>query len=98
MFYTLQNLRNKLVENDDNNLNLINPLSKQDNLKIDMIKEMIMYLFEPIGIEITIIDPPRTTPKTKTEISSIFKENHETSSSGHSGFNRTYKQIKENYY
>lgn len=62
-----------------------------------MFNEMLEFLFAKSNIKIILVNKPRFTPKTREEIKQIFKENHESSLAGHSGFLRTYKRIKENY-
>ncbi|KAL3279297.1 hypothetical protein HHI36_016805 [Cryptolaemus montrouzieri] len=62
-----------------------------------MFNELIDFLFSKTNITITLVNKPRIKPTSKEQIKGILKENHESTISGHSGFSRTYKRIKENY-
>lgn len=65
--------------------------------KQEMINEMIDFLFSRSKISIILVDKPRLRPNSKEDIAQILNENHSSSVAGHSGFQRTYKRIKENY-
>lgn len=97
LFYVLRNLRNQLIKDKITKLYLRNPLNNiKSNLKIHMVIELLHFLFNKAKIEIILVDKPRIKPQS-SEIEAIFKENHESSVAGHSGFLRTYKRIRENY-
>lgn len=97
LFYTLRNLREKLKHDKISVLYLRNPLNtKNPNLKQEMFNELVYFLFKNSKIKIVLVNRPRITP-VDSEIKNIFQENHDSSVSGHSGFLRTYKRIRENY-
>lgn len=56
-----------------------------------------MFLFSKCKIKIILVNKPRILPENIEVINQILKENHESSISGHSGYLRTYRRIKENY-
>lgn len=97
LFYVLRNLRDQLKRDKITKIYLRNPLNNiKTNLKINMVIELIHFLFNKSRIEVLLVDKPRINPN-NSEIEEIFKENHESSVAGHSGFLRTYKRIRENY-
>lgn len=97
IFYTLQSFRtNVAFKTTDTPLYLKNPQHYNPSLKKDIINEMIFYLFED-ALKFIIVDSEKIKPHTKEEISKIIKENHSTSISGHPGFSKTYKRIKESF-
>lgn len=97
VFYSLKNLRTLLKKKTIKELYLKNPVRYNPTFKSDMIAEMIHFIFKETKITITLVNKSKITPQSQKEINEILKENHSTSVSGHSGFKRTYRRIKENY-
>lgn len=62
-----------------------------------MFFEIIHYLYKETIITPILSLKERITPKDKNEFTKILKDNHEPKLAGHSGYNRTYKRIKEHY-
>ncbi|EFA04804.1 Retrovirus-related Pol polyprotein from transposon 412-like Protein [Tribolium castaneum] len=75
-----------------------NPIEYNSNFKQELINCMMHYIFSKTSTEIILIDKQKIVPNTRDEINAILKENHSSSISGHSGFHRTYRRIKENYH
>ena len=57
---------------------------------------MLRFVFD--NNEIRLLDDSRLEPRTRDEITKIFRENHDSKLSGHYEFNKTYSKIKERYY
>ena len=55
---------------------------------------MLRFVFD--NNEIRLLDDSRLEPRTRNEITKIFRKNHDSKLSGH--FNKTYSKIKERYY
>lgn len=90
LFYALKYFSNKFKEKK-----IVFPENHQ-NIKITFLFEMLKCLFPMV--EITILNSSKITPKNQDEVNQILETNHDSKLSGHSGFNRTYSRIKENYY
>ena len=57
---------------------------------------MLRFVFD--NNEIRLLDDSRLEPRSRDEITKIFRENHDSKLSGHYKFNKTYSKIKERYY
>lgn len=98
VFYCLRNLRTKLIHNNHSGNIYIQDVSiNNKNIKREMFFEMIYYIFKDTSYKPVILVRQRIKPKTKEEIVKILEDNHDSKLSGHSGFTRTYKRIKELY-
>lgn len=95
LFYTLQNLKQKLVKLKINKVYMKNPVKYNPNLKQEVLNKMIAFIFDKITV--ILINKQKIEPTDKNDIKKILEENHNSSISGHSGYIRTYKRIKENY-
>lgn len=95
LYYSLHNFSSKLTL-DTEEIFIKNPQFYNPNLKLDIIFEMLKFIFGN-KVKIKLVDSNKFTPSTKEEINKLIKEYHSTSLSGHSGFYKTYKRIKENY-
>lgn len=60
-----------------------------------MFNKMIQFTFKKV--KVILVNKPKLSPKNKDEINKILHENHNSSISGHSGYIRPYKRVKENY-
>lgn len=97
LFHSLQKLRDHLIEENIDELYLKNPIEENPYLKQDMFNELIQYLFSKHKLKISLVNKPKFKPQTKQEIKTILEENHSSAISGHAGYLRTYKRVKENY-
>lgn len=95
LFYSLQNLKENLVKNKISKIYIKNPVESNHNLKQDMVNELIQFIFKKITV--ILVNKPKCQPKDKEEIKRILEGNHNSAISGHSGYIRTYKRIKENF-
>lgn len=98
IFYTLINLKNKLRNNKIKQIHLTNPLHTNLNFKQEIINNMIDYIFSEENIKIILVNKPKLQPSNNAEKIKIIKENHASSIAGHSGIERTYRRLLDNYY
>jgi hypothetical protein len=97
IFYTLLKFRSKLLDHQTEKVYLRNPSTYNERLKLDMIMEMIHFIFYESTVKIILVDKSKIKLETPEQIKKILAENHSSSIVGHSGFRRTYNRIKANY-
>lgn len=97
LLYSLKSLRSGLVKHKISKIYLKNPSEEHPNINLEMLKELIEFLFTKSSIQVILVNKPKLAPKDKAEIQRILTENHSSSIAGHSGYLRTYKRIKENF-
>lgn len=96
LFDLLCKLKQKLISENLNMINLPRLGSGFDKLKWTKIRFMLRYIFRDSNININIYHDVLIQPD-KSQINGILIENHNNPSSGHSGFHRTYGRIKQTY-
>lgn len=97
LFYSFKSLKTVLINKRINTLFIKNPIEEHPNLKQDMFNELLDFIFTKNNIKIIVVNKPKMKPKDENEIRKILQDNHSSSISGHAGYLRTYKKIKENY-
>ena len=96
IFLTLQNLREKIINDKISTIHLPNFENQFDKLSFDKIKQIIKYLFRDLKINIIICHNKITNPN-ESQIPIILKENHDSPAAGHCGIARMYTRLKSKY-
>jgi His(2)-Cys(2) zinc finger./Integrase core domain. len=96
LFIVFQTLRNLLIKYKQTSISVPKLGTGFDRLKWEKLRSMLRYIFKGTDIIVRIFSDVIKEP-TKDQILTILKEYHCSPVSGHSGFHRTYKRIKENY-
>lgn len=92
-FYTIQNLKNTLEQNNSECISLPNFEDDFNRFKYEKLKEIIQYVFRNSKIKI-IIHSDKIREPLEEEIPVILEENHISPHSGHSGYFKTYERIR----
>ncbi|KAK9687374.1 Integrase zinc binding domain [Popillia japonica] len=92
LFESFKNFK-KIIK--EKNFVLVLP-TKHTNIKPSQLYEMLEFIFP--SNKIKIYNTTKTTPKNQDEIKKILIDNHDSKLSGHPGFHKTYRRIKDTYY
>ena len=95
-FETIQNLRIRLEKDQINLVSIANPVDEFNQFDYKRLKDIIMFVFRNSEIKIVVyldlvINPP------EEQIPQILKESHDFPLSGHCGYHRMFKRIREKY-
>lgn len=94
MLYSLKSLRFELIKQQILRIHLKNPIEEHPNINLEMLKELIEFLFSKVKIQVVLVNKPWIIPKNIAEIQNILAENRSSSLAGHSVYLRTYKRMK----
>lgn len=96
IFQTLIKLKNLLIKENQNLISLSRQYTEFENLRWNKIRSMIRFIFKHSHITINLYLNNVIEPSTD-DIPEILKEYHSSPTAGHTGFNKTYKRIKQYY-
>lgn len=95
-FNLLQNVKEYLLKEKEDELHLTRLGDRYDNLNYKKSRLMLRFIFRKTNIKINIYNNSLITPS-PNEIDNILKEMHCTPTGGHAGFHKCYKRIKSIY-
>ena len=96
LFHLLIKLKNRLVKDKVKSISIPKFGHSYDNLKWNLIKEIIKYVFINSEIKVNLYLNKIITPLPE-EINDILTEMHSDPISGHSGVSRTLNRVKQKY-
>lgn len=96
LFETLYNLRTVLKHNQVKSFIIPDISLNNSIIQQNTFYSLLYFLFSDFKYE--ILHKERIFIDDKELIQQILKENHDTKTSGHQGFERTYERIKEQFY
>ena len=94
LFKCFSNLNEILIKDSVKSVDLPHNFNDSNKSKFEIIRAMLRYIFQGSDIIINIYLDSKYTPK-PSEIKRIIEENHCSTISGHIGFHKTYKKIRE---
>lgn len=95
-FKVVQNLRIRLEEDQINSISIANPVDEFNQFDYKKVKDILLFVFRNSEIKIVIYLDLVVNPSSE-QVPQILKESHDSPLSGHCGYYRMFKKIREKY-
>lgn len=95
-FETIQNLRIQLENDEIDVISIANPVDSFNQFNIEKLKDILLFVFRNTDIKVVMYLDIVVNPS-EEQIPEILKECHDSPLSGHCGYHRMFKRIRETY-